>query len=146
MLHTSCLEISTGAYFQNIEFIRSRIGTGPTISSVVKGNAYGHGIAQMVTIAEKAGIHHFSTFCSDEAWEVLENSSQKNEVMIMGVLHPEEIPDLIRNGIQFYAFGFERLEHAIETAKTLGLKAQIHVQVETGFEWAERKKLLKILH
>lgn len=150
MLHTSCLEISTSAYFQNIEFIRSRIGTGPTISSVVKGNAYGHGIAQMVPIAEKAGIHHFSTFSSDEAWEVLESSSQKNEIMIMGMLHPEEIPDLIRNGIQFYAFDFERLEHAIETAKTLGQKAQIHVEVETGFhrtgfEWADRKKLLEIL-
>lgn len=150
MRHTSSLEISASAYLQNIEFIRSRIGTAPIISSVVKGNAYGHGIPQIVPIAEMAGIRHFSTFSSDEAREVLESSSQKNEIMIMGMLHPEEIPDLIRNGIQFYVFDFERLEHAIETAKTMGLKAQIHVEVETGFhrtgfEWEDREKLREIL-
>lgn len=150
MQYTSSLEISASAYQQNIDFIRSLIGSKPVISAVVKGNAYGHGIAQMVTIAEQAGISHFSTFSSDEAWEVQNNSTQANEIMIMGMLQPEEIPDLIQKRIQFFVFDFERLDAAIEAAKKLGLKACIHIEVETGFhrtgfEWEDREKLQAIL-
>ncbi|MFN3996787.1 alanine racemase [Algoriphagus sp.] len=150
MHHTSSLEISASAYSQNIAFIRSRIGSKPLISAVVKGNAYGHGIAQLVPIAEQAGVQHFSTFSSDEAREVLASSTQSNEIMIMGMLHLEEIPDLIQLGIQFFVFDYERLEKAIEAAKSLEKKAKIHVEVETGFrrtgfEWEDREKLLKLL-
>jgi alanine racemase len=150
MHQTSSLEISASAYNQNIEFIRSRIGSKPVISAVVKGNAYGHGISQLVLIAEQAGVNHFSTFSSDEAWEVLESSTEKNEIMIMGMLHTEEIPDLIRRGIQFFVFDFERLEKAIEAAKSLKKKAKIHVEIETGFrrtgfEWEDLERLLKLL-
>ena len=150
MHHTSSLEISASAYKQNVEFIRSRIGEKPVISAVVKGNAYGHGIAQLVPIAEQAGVHHFSTFSSDEAREVLRSSTQRKEIMIMGMLHSDEIPELIRLDIQFFVFDFERLENAIKAAKALNLKAMIHVEVETGFrrtgfEWADREKLLKLL-
>jgi alanine racemase len=150
MYHTSSLEISASAYKQNIEFIRSRIGEKREISAVVKGNAYGHGIAQLVPIAEQAGVHHFSTFSSDEAWEVLASSTQTNEIMIMGLLHLEELPKLIEKGIQFFVFDFERLEKAIDSAKKLGINAKIHVEVETGFrrtgfEWEDREKLLRLL-
>lgn len=150
MQYTSSLEISASAYKQNIEFIRSRIGQKPEISAVVKGNAYGHGIAQLVPIAEQAGVRHFSTFSSDEAWEVHASSTLTNEIMIMGMLHLEELPDLIQKGIQFFVFDFERLNGAITSAKRLGLKACIHLEVETGFhrtgfEWEDRKKLKVIL-
>ncbi|MBN7809887.1 alanine racemase [Algoriphagus sp. H41] len=150
MHHTSRLEISAAAYRQNITFIRSLIGPKPTISAVVKGNAYGHGIAQLVPIAEKSGVNHFSTFSSDEAREVLASSSGKAEVMIMGMLHLEEIPDLIRLGIQFYVFDLERLEAAIQAAKAVGIQAQIHIEVETGFhrtgfDWEERQRVLELL-
>ncbi|GAA0877472.1 alanine racemase [Algoriphagus jejuensis] len=147
MQHSSRLEISASAYGQNIAFIRSRIGSEAVVSAVVKGNAYGHGICQMVQVAEQAGIRHFSTFSSDEAREVLTSSAQPNEIMIMGMLHPAEIPELIEKGIQFYVFDFERLEAAIEIAQRVGIKALIHVEVETGFhrtgfDWHDRAKLL----
>ncbi len=150
MLHTSRLEISTAAYQQNITFIRSLIGPKPTISAVVKGNAYGHGIAQLVSIAEKTGIRHFSTFSSDEAREVFASARDTSEIMIMGMLHLAELPDLIKKGIQFYAFDLQRLESAANISKELGIKAQVHIEVETGFnrtgfEWEERKAVLDIL-
>jgi alanine racemase len=150
MYHTSSLEISASAYSQNIAFIRSRIGPKPVISAVVKGNGYGHGIAQLVPIAENAGVNHFSTFSTDEAEEVLNSSTLPIEIMIMGMLHQKEISELIQLGIQFFVFDFERLEKAIEAAKSLRKKAQIHVEIETGFrradfERVDCEKLLKLL-
>lgn len=150
MLPTSFLEISAKAYRQNIRYIRSEIGPKPTISAVVKGNAYGHGIAEMVQIAETAGIRHFSAFSSDEAWLVKHNSSKNSEIMILGMLYHEELEALIQAGISFYVFDFERLEQTVEVSKRIGKPAKIHIELETGFhrtgfEWDQREKLANLL-
>ncbi len=150
MIATSTLEISAKAYRQNIQYIRSEIGPDTVISAVVKGNAYGHGIAQMVEIAEKAGIRHFSTFSSDEALTVYNHSKNRSEVMILGMLYLQELEELIRKGISFYVFDFERLEAAIDVAKSIQIPAKIHIEVETGFhrtgfEWEDREKLAELI-
>lgn len=150
MIATSVLEISAKAYRQNISYIRSEIGSKPIISAVVKGNAYGHGIAEMVQIAERAGIRHFSTFSSDEAWEVLNNSTKDSEIMILGMLYNQEIEELIRKGISYYVFDFDRLRKSIEIAEQIGIKVKLHIEVETGFhrtgfDWKDREKLAEIL-
>ncbi len=147
---TSRLEISAKAYRQNIRYIRSEIGPKPTISAVVKGNAYGHGIAQMVEIAERAGIRHFSTFSSDEAWLVKRHSTRASEIMILGMLYDSELPDLIQAGISFYVFDFDRLQKAIQVSQDLGIAAKIHVELETGFhrtgfDWEDRAQLVSLL-
>lgn len=147
---TSLLEISAKAYRQNIKYIRSEIGPKPIISAVLKGNAYGHGIAQMVLIAERAKIRHFSVFSSDEAWKVFDSSTKGSEIMIMGYLHLEEIPEIIQKEISFYVFDFERLHKAIEVSRALGIKAKIHIEVETGFyrtgfDRIELEKVIEIL-
>ena len=150
MLATSTLEISAKAYRQNISYIRSEIGPDPVISAVVKGNAYGHGIPQIVEIAEKAGIRHFSTFSSDEALEVFQHSKKRSEIMILGMLYLEELEALIRKEISFYVFDFDRLKAAIAISKNIQMPAKIHIEVETGFhrtgfEWKDRVELATIL-
>ncbi len=150
MIATSTLELSAKAYRQNIRYIRKEIGSYPTISAVVKGNAYGHGIKEMVGIAEKAGIRHFSTFSSDEAWEVVAASQEGSEIMILGMLHSEELEELIREQISFYVFDFDRLQKTIAISKRIGIKSRIHIEVETGFyrtgfDWKDRKKLTELL-
>lgn len=150
MLHTSYIEISKSAYRNNIQFIREQVGEKTVISSVVKGNAYGHGIENIVAIAEDCGIRHFSTFSTDEAWRVLKASKKSSEVMIMGMLENKSLSWIIESGISFYVFEFDRLHAAISEAKRIGIKARIHVEVETGFhrtgfEWEEKEQLQQLL-
>ena len=150
MHHTSVIEISKSAYRNNIKFLREQLGEEVIISSVVKGNAYGHGIENIVTIAEEAGIRHFSTFSIDEAQRVVNASTKQSQIMVMGMLDNGSLPWLIQNGISFYVFEFDRLRAAIQEAQTQGIKAKIHIEVETGlrrtgFEWHKREKLLKLL-
>ena len=124
--------MSQSALVNNIEFIRSQIGTDVRISSVVKGNAYGHGIRQFVPMAEKAGIDHFSTFSANEASAVKESAENHPEIMIMGWLDNDELEWAIKNGISFWVFEPERLDHAILISKRLKQKAKIHLEIETG--------------
>jgi alanine racemase len=150
MLHTSFIEISKSAYRNNYNFLRDQVGDQTIISAVVKGNAYGHGIENIVSIAESIGIRHFSTFSSDEAIRVLNSSKKQSQIMIMGMLANSSLPWIIQNGISFYIFELDRLYAAIQEAKKVNIKAKIHVEVETGFrrtgfEWHEKETLLQIL-
>lgn len=150
MRQTSYLEISQSAYQSNIEFLRKDLGPQTEISLVVKGNAYGHGIENIVALAESNGIRHFSTFSADEAWRVFQASQHQSAVMIMGMINPDDLAEVIATGIEFYVFDFERLELAISISKKINIPAKIHIEVETGFhrtgfEWDELEWLVSLV-
>ncbi|MFA0965060.1 alanine racemase [Roseivirga sp. BDSF3-8] len=130
--HSSRIELSQAAIKANFGFIRKKVGEGPVISSVVKANAYGHGIETFVPMAEKAGVRHFSTASAHEAEEVLHSRTKKSDIMIMGILYGEDLSWAIENGIEFYVFDFERLEAALKVAKELNTPAKVHLEAETG--------------
>ena len=129
---TSVIELSQSALDNNISFIKNNLGANVKMSSVVKGNAYGHGIEYFVPMAEKAGIDHFSVFSSDEAWQVKGVCSSDSDIMIMGWIDEHDRDWVIESGIEFFVFQVEFLKEVIERARKLGLKAKVHLEVETG--------------
>ncbi|WP_372768188.1 alanine racemase [Lutibacter sp.] len=130
--HTSYLEISKSALEHNLQYLKNLISDGVQISSVVKGNAYGHGLEVFVPLAENCGINHFSVFSADEALRVHNSISENSTIMIMGLINNEKLEWAIENNIEFYVFEPDRLEKALETAKRIGKIAKIHIEVETG--------------
>lgn len=132
MSHSSVIEISKKALSKNILFARSIFGEEVRISSVIKANAYGHGIEPFVPIALEAGIDHFSVFSSTEAKKVKKIVSDNVEIMIMGWMSDKDIEWVIKNDVQFYVFNIERLQKTIIAAKKLKIKAKVHIEVETG--------------
>jgi alanine racemase len=124
--------LSQSSLTSNITYIRKKVGKEVKISSVIKANAYGHGIHQFVKMAEKAGINHFAVASAFEAEEVAEAKSAKSDIMIMGILYKEDIPWAVHNDIEFYVFNYERLITACDVAKKVGKRAKIHLEVETG--------------
>lgn len=132
MFHTSTLEISKSSLQQNMRFLHNFISKNVVISSVVKGNAYGHGIEQYVPLAEECGINHFSVFSADEALRVYNAATFPHTLMIMGQLSGSEIEWAIEKNTEFYIFDLDRLKHTIAAAKKLKKKAIVHLEVETG--------------
>ncbi len=133
MFHTSVLELSQSSLNTNFTFLRKLFGRKVRISSVVKGNAYGHGIEQFVPMAEKAGIDHFSVFSTEEAYRVSSTMTRDSEIMIMGMIDDSDIKWAITEGIQFWVFDIARLEFALKTAEEISIPARIHIELETGF-------------
>lgn len=130
--HSSRIELSQAALKQNINFIRKKIGPDAIFSSVVKADAFGHGIGTFVPMAEKAGIRHFSVASSYEAWEVSEARTQDSTIMIMGILYDDDLEWVIENEVEFFVFDLPRLIKAKDVAERLGKEAIIHLEVETG--------------
>lgn len=133
MLDTSVIEISRSAYRHNLRFLRSRLGKQPVFSSVVKGNAYGHGLEVFVPMVEEVGVRHFSVFSAAEAYRVLRVRRHKEtRVMIMGFVDRPELEWAIAKRLEFWVFDRPRLEAAVKAAKRVGRRARVHLEVETG--------------
>lgn len=132
MQYPSFIEISKSAVKNNIRFLREQYGDHVRISSVVKANAYGHGIMQYVPIAEECGVDHFSVFSMDEAQEVKKSLKNHADIMIMGWIHPTDIELAIMQRIEMYVFEPETLNLAIQAGKKLGEPAILHLELETG--------------
>ena len=91
MLSPSYIELNTAALQNNFSFLRQLVGRNVRISSVVKSDAYGHGIDYFVPIALNCGVDHFSVFSSDEAYRVWEITHGNSDICFMGFLQEEDL-------------------------------------------------------
>lgn len=132
MIDNSTITLSEKSVKNNVSFLREKFGDRVKISAVVKANAYGHGIEQIVPLFEKNGIDHYSVFYYSEAIQVYHVISKPAAIMVMGWLSDKNIGDAIEKEIEFYVFNLERLNLAIKLANELNGKAKIHLEVETG--------------
>lgn len=150
MYDSSQLHINKEAYANNLQFVKNHVAGEARISAVVKGNAYGHGIAEIIPLAEENGINHFSVYSSNEAYQVQQACKSNSTIMIMGYFGDEEVEWAIENEIELFVFNLERLYFLIEKAKKVGKPALIHIELETGmnrtgFNPMEVNKLIDVL-
>ena len=132
-MHTnSSIELNQTAYQNNIDFLRKTFGKKVQFSSVVKGNAYGHGIKEFVTMAYDCGVSHFSVFDVEEAKLIKEALTDKATIMVMGLVQEIDMEWVIANNVEFFVFDKIRLNQAVKAAKKLKIVAKLHIEAETG--------------
>lgn len=132
MKHSSYIDLSQSALRKNISYLKKQIGPSVKFVSVIKGNAYGHGIKTFVPMAEACGVDYFAVFDAVEAELAYIAKDPKTKIMIMGMIANEDLSWAIKNDISFFVFEYNRLAQAIDIAKKLNKKAIIHIEVETG--------------
>ncbi|TYP92767.1 alanine racemase [Fodinibius salinus] len=132
-LYPSRIELSKSSFEKNVSFLQDYVGKDVVFSSVIKGNAYGHGIEDFVPMAEECGVRHFSVFSSDEARKACRAKNyEETHVMIMGMINNGALGWAIENDVSFFVFELNRLKAAIEEADRIGKQARIHLHLETG--------------
>ncbi|MBE0639632.1 MAG: alanine racemase [Bacteroidales bacterium] len=146
----SIIEISKSALRHNISFLQSYLQPGVRISSVVKANAYGHGVSVFVPLAEEFGIDHFSVFSLDEAFNVRKSLKNHADIMVMGWVDPKDIPWAVEHDTEFYVFEMDTLHAALNAAKFNRKQAKVHLEVETGMNRTglsvrDLKKAMKLI-
>ncbi|MBN1449026.1 MAG: alanine racemase, partial [Bacteroidetes bacterium] len=133
MLSGSHIELSASALKKNIQYLQRRIGIATRLVSVIKGNAYGHGIEAFLPLAEQCGMRSFAVSDATEAERAYRVKRAPSDLMIMSMIDNDDLPWAIERGISFYVFDEDRLQAAITAAARVGRTARIHIEVETGF-------------
>lgn len=147
--HTSEITLSRTALHENVAYLRNRVLPTTEIAAVVKGNAYGHGIENMVRMCVDEGISTFCVFSAYEANRVLQCCRKHRlRIIIMGFIADEMLEWAITSGIEMFVYSEDRLKQLAKLAAHLKQKARIHLEVETGMHRTgfEQEKLSCLLN
>jgi len=137
------VEISRSALFYNFQTLQKIVGKKVKVALVVKANAYGHGLAEVVSILKnKTDI--FAVDNIDEAF-IIRKIDKTVKVLILGYTTKENIKLTIENNFSFVVYSLDILRYIISLK--LRKKAKIHIKIETGLnrQGVEGKDLIKIL-
>jgi alanine racemase len=133
MTVASWLELSERAYATNVAAFRSVV-QGAKVGAVLKGNAYGHGLLETLSLAH-GRVDTLYVITPGEAqlirsWEATHGKA-RSEVLVIGAVNAEDCVELARQGVSVVAAdrGFSDTVRALRAA---GLKLDVHAHLDTG--------------
>ena len=124
-------EVNLTRLSQNLQAIRVRVAPAK-VMIIVKANAYGHGLAEVAK--------HLSPQSDYVGVAVLEEGIFLRElgvtapILILGGIWGDQVPQYLQYGLTLTASSVERLEQINAVAGKMGIKAKIHLKIDTGME------------
>jgi len=123
-------EIDLRAIEHNYKQVRRLVGKNTNIMVVVKANAYGHGIVEVSTVLAKLGVNYLGVATTDEAVR-LRDYGIKAPILVLGSVLPDEVKVLIEKNITLTLCNEDLLD-AIRKETANGLRAKVHIKIDTG--------------
>lgn len=127
-MNLSQFEVSRGALQHNFKELKKLVPLNVKMLSVVKGNAYGHGIEIVSKILDAAGTDWFGVDNLDEAL-ILRRTSVGKPILILGYILLADLKEAVEQDISFVVYNEETIRK-LQSIK--GKRAKVHLKVETG--------------
>jgi alanine racemase len=130
MTSLNWVEIDLTAIRGNLKRLTELAG-GTGVMAVVKANAYGHGAAAVAQAAVEAGAAWLGVARPDEAL-ALRAAGIGAPVLVLGYTPPETAAEAIGKDVTLAVFEAETASAYAATARAMGLRARVHVKLDTG--------------
>ena len=122
--------IHAGNLLHNLKLF-SRLARAP-VMFVIKANAYGHGLRQVVEITrESPAVGHYAVDSLTEAM-IVRSLQKRKPVLVLGWSDKDEMEELVARGFETVVPSADHLRWLLSAAAKLKRKALIHVKIETG--------------
>jgi alanine racemase len=125
------LEIGAAALRHNVKEFRRRIGTEARLGTVVKANAYGHGIDAVAPVVSEAGADWLCVNNLEEGVRLRE-SGHELPVLVMGYVPLVDLEQILVRRLRPVVYNLETVEKLEALAGRHGWTVPVHVKVETG--------------
>ena len=131
MIRTTYAEISLGNLAHNISVIHARLKPGTKYLAVVKANAYGHGMEQVVKRALEAGAEYIGVAFAEEGLR-LRRAGIAGNILLLGPTDEAHMDAVIADELIVTVFAAETLLQLQAHAANLGKTVRVHYKVDTG--------------
>lgn len=123
----SYIELSRDNLAHNIKSLRSVAKKGTKFAVAVKGNAYGHGLREVVKMAEP----HADYFIVNSVEELATlRKVSKKQTFVLGYIQPNDLKKAIALGCIMGVFSLEQAQIMNAVAAGLKKKQEIHIAVD----------------
>jgi len=126
-LNLSEVQIDGASLVHNLRALRGLLKPGAEAIAVVKGNAYGHGLAEVVRTLESEA----DGFQVDDIEELRALRALSNKrALVLGYIRRDDIEEALRLGAELSIFDLQRIPAIEEAGKRLGLRPKVHLKVD----------------
>jgi len=124
-------EIDLDALRGNLAWIRHRVGRDVKVITVVKADAYGHGLRQIAALLMQSGTDVFGVANLAEAASI-RTVGKGWPILMLGACLPEEIPIAVRDEVMPTISSMAEAQQFSKAAGRVGKTVRVHVKVDTG--------------
>lgn len=128
---TSWFDIDLDVISQNVKNIKAYIGDTKLLT-VVKADAYGHGIIPVAVSAIESGADYIGVSNLEEG-VMLRQNGIKAPILLLNALLPHQAEDAIHFGLTVTVCSFDVVQVLNDIAAKRKERVCIHIKVDTGF-------------
>lgn len=130
-LNRSWAEVDLDCIAWNAQRIRRSVRRSCEIMGVVKADAYGHGVDQVVPVLLANGVSRLAVSMLDEAIQ-LRQSGIDVPILVLSYTDPRRAPEILQHRITQTVYSRDLAQALSDAAVRLDCDARIHIKVDTG--------------
>src|SRR6185503_13633850 len=131
MPHRCWAEVDLDALRENLAWIRHRAGARAKMITVVKADAYGHGLKPIAGLLMQSGTDIFGVANLTEA-QAIRSVGKGWPVLMLGACLPDEIEVAVRDDVMPTISTLDEAERFSTMAGKAGKVSQVHLKIDTG--------------
>jgi len=124
------VEIDATALRNNLELFRKMIGSKVELATVVKSNAYGHGMLTVTGLCQDLA-DRLCVNSLDEA-AALRQAGVELPIIVMGYVEQADLPEVVSLDVQPVVTSLGTLDRLGDEAARQGRTVKVHLKAETG--------------
>jgi alanine racemase len=130
-LRSTFVEVNLSQLSRNLQAIREQVSPAK-IMIVVKANAYGHGLTEVAKYLDPQ-VDAIAVAVLEEGI-LLREIGVQTPILVLGGIWGNQIPAYIEHDLTLTAPSVDRLNQIDQAAEALGIKAKVHLKIDTGME------------
>jgi alanine racemase len=132
VLRPTYLEIDLDAISNNFVAIKKHVGKA-MVMPILKANAYGHGLIAIAKHLQQLGADYLGVAFLEEGI-LLRESGIDIPILVLGGILGNQVPEFLRYDLTITASSIDKLDFISEAASVTGIKAKVHLKIDTGME------------
>jgi alanine racemase len=132
VLRPTFAEVNLANIKYNFEQIKKHVAPS-AIMPVLKANAYGHGLVRLARFFDELEADYLGVAVLEEGI-LLREKGVRAPVLVLGGILGNQIPLFLKYDLTLTASSVEKLEQIEDAAAKFGVKAKVHLKIDTGME------------
>jgi alanine racemase len=132
VLRPTVVEVNLDRLTENYEAIRRHVAPA-AVMPVLKANAYGHGLVAVARHMAELGAPYLGVAFLEEGI-LLREAGVQTPILVLGGIIGNQIPLFLQHDLTLTASSVEKLGQIDEAARLMGVRARVHLKIDTGME------------
>ena len=132
IVRPTLVEVDLNRLAENFKAIREHVSPSK-VMPILKANAYGHGLVRTAQLMESLRADYIGVAVLEEGI-LLRQNGIRMPILILGGILGNQVPGFLKHDLSITASSIDKLCQVDEIAAQLGVKAKVHLKIDTGME------------